>query len=239
MKVLIIPIFALLTTAMLLYYRRSIKLLVYRLFYGEYHINYLELFYNEDNYESNYYPSKSSLFNQIAEMNLAIEFQHKASTKLPLYFQNLEYGISSKKLVSLIGRPMAYDVNSLGKEKIVSLVYNLEPNNVVDKYVYHFRDDKYYLGEFHFNKIQDKVQHDIIDSINLKYRTKYSGKEDFVIKNSNGNVLHYSDKGFKIIISYFNTNMSDVQQLIAYLEEYRNKKRAEYTYAPNLSQVSF
>lgn len=239
MKALIIPISMLLLFAVAIYKRRTIKALIFKIIYGDYHINYLGLFYEEDNYYSNYYPSKSSLFQLITKMNSAIGLNERTKSYLPLHFQNIEYGISSNKLVHLIGKPITYDVISLEDEKLVSLVYNLGPNNVVDKYIYHFKNDRYLMGEFHFNKVESELQNNIIDNINSKYKTKYSGKDDFVIESQNGNIMYYTDKGFKIIVSYFNPNCEEVQYLINYLDAFKKKKRSEYVYSPNVGQLSF
>lgn len=222
-----------------LYFRKSIKANLFRIFYGDYHINYLSLFYEEDSYYNSYYPSKSNLYNQISSIRQAIIKKDKTATELPLFFQNIEYGISSKKMISLLGKPVSHDVISLGKEKIVSLEYNLDQYNVIDKYVYYFRNDSYYLGEFHFNKVKEETTNEILQSINAKYYTKFDGKEMFVLRNKNGNLLQYKDLGFRIAISYFNSECENINYLLNYQEEYRRQKKAEYGYNPNIQQLSF
>lgn len=223
----------------LFYFRRGIKTIIFRFRYGEYHIKYLNLFYTEDSYYNSYYPSKSTLYNQITIIRAAIIKQEKTKTDLPLFFQNIEYGISSKKLISLIGKPVSYDVISLGPEKVVCLEYNLDNQNIVDKYVYYFRGDRYYFGEFHFNKISQETTHEILNSINLKYHTYFKNEDDFIIRNSKGNLLLYNDLGYRISISYFNENCEEINYLLNYQEEYQRKRIAEYRYQLNVKQLSF
>lgn len=239
MKELVITMCFITILGILLYYRKNLKAILFRIIYGDYHINYLSLFYDEDSYYNSNYPSKSNLYNQISNIRQAIAKKHKASTELPLFFQNIEYGISSKKMISLIGKPVSYDVISLGQEKVVSLEYNLDQQNVIDKYVYYFRNDKYYMGEFHFNKVKEETTNEILQSINTKYQTNFDGLDMFILRNRNGNLLQYKDLGFRIAISYFNEDCEDINYLLNYQEQYKRQKKAEYGYNPNIQQLSF
>jgi len=239
MKELVIIVSGITILGVLIYFRKSLKAILFRFIYGDYHINYLSLFYDEDSYYNSYYPSKSNLYNQISSIREAILKRQKTSTELPLYFQNIEYGISSKKMISLIGKPVSHDVISLGQEKVVSLEYNLDQHNVIDKYVYYFRNDKYYMGEFHFNKVKEETTNEILHSINAKYHTKFDGHEMFILRNKNGNLLQYKDLGFRIAISYFNEDCEAINYLLNYQEEYKRQKKAEYGYNPNIQQLSF
>jgi len=239
LKELIFIISGIALFVLLLYFRVSLKAIIFRIIYGDYHIKYLSMFYKEDSYYNSYYPSKSSLYNQISNIKNAILRKNKTHTELPLYFQNIEYGISSKKLISLIGKPVSHDVISLGSEKIVSLEYNLDQYNIIDKYVYYFRNDKYYLGEFHFNKVKEETTNEILKSINTKYKTHFDGHEAFVIRNKNGNLLQYQDLGFRIAISYFNENCENINYLLNFKEQYKLQRKNEYEYHPNIQQITF
>jgi hypothetical protein len=179
------------------------------------------------------------LYNQISNIRIALKKSEKNKSELPIYFQNIEYGISSKKLISLIGNPVSYDVISLGSEKVVSLEYNIDPMNVVDKYIYYFRNDQYFMGEFHFNKVKEDVTNEILASINARYDTGFSKIQEFVIHNTNGNHLSYNDMGFKTVVSYFNENNININDLLSFQEEYIRMKKAEYTYQLNIQQLSF
>lgn len=239
MKELILIVSIILFSVVLLYFRRKLKAFLFRLIYGDYHINYLRLFYDGDSYYNSFYPSKSTLYNQISNIRSAINSKSASNTQLPLFFQNIEYGISSRKLISLIGKPFSHDVISLGSEKVVSLEYNFDQYNVVDKYVYYFKNDKYYMGEFHFNKVKEDTSNEILNSVNAKYNTNYSGNEDFVIRNINGNFLNYKDLGYRISVSYFCENSEEINFLLNYQEEFRRQKKAEYDYQLNIQHLTF
>jgi len=230
---------AIFISILLILFRKNIKAAAYRWMYGIYHINYLRLFYDEEAYFNKYFQSKSTLHNQISNFKKAIKFEYKTNSEQPVFFQNIEFGINSNKLISILGKPAAFDVLSLDHEKIVSLEYNIQDNNVVDKYVFYFKNDHYYLGEFNFNKVENSTSNEILNSINEKYKSEYTTEEEFVICNNNGNHLHYKDHGYRISISYFDKNCKEVNDLISFLSMFNQKKKAELGYQLDVQQLSF
>lgn len=239
MKELLLIATGVLILVSIFYFRHGLKAIFYRLIYGDYHINYLKLLYDEDSYYNSYYPSKSTLYNQISNIRSAFSEIQSSKTQLPLYFQNIEYGVTSRKLISLVGKPASHDVISLGPEKVVCLEYDLDQHNVVDKFVYYLKNDRYYLGEFHFNKVKEETTNEILNSINIKYNTNFDGKDDFVIRNSNGNYLHYKDLGYRIALSYFSEDCEEINYLLNFQEEYKRNKKAEYGYQLNIQHLTF
>lgn len=188
-------------------------------------MNYLCLLFDGNSGYTNQYSPHSNLFSQIEKTKVAISLANRSDTDFQLHFQDIEYGISSSKLVSLIGKPKTYDLISLGEEKVVRLDFNIASKSVVNKHVYYFRNDKYFMGKFQFNKIEEGLQNEIVDSINTKYKTSYLGNESFGISNVSGDYLNYVDIGFKIEVSYFNRDSEDINCLLNYLDEYKSKIR--------------
>ena len=117
--------------------------------------------------------------------------------------------------------------------------YNLNLNNVIDKYVYYFYNDKYYLGEFIFNKVGSETSAQIVDNINLKYNTNFCGSNDFVLTNNSHNYLKYNNQRFYISVSYFNTKSTEVIQLIEYLNIKTARSRSIFDYELNVKELSF
>lgn len=220
-------------------FRNNFKVFTYRIIYGDYHINYLKLFEKGNSFlDSNYY-SKSDLYNQVSLIRSTLNKQEKQLTKEPLFFQNIEFGIGTKKLISILGKPISCDVLVINTQKVVSLEYYIQPNNVVDKYVFFFLEDSYYLGEFIFNKINESFSNQLLDRIIVKYGCKIAEDNELLIQNSNGNNLLYKDFGFRISVSYFNKDHHCIRELLEEQMSFRTKMKSSYAYQLDIQQLSF
>ena len=220
-------------------FRNNLKVLIYRIIYGDYHINYLNLFYRKDGYSDANYYAKSDLYNQVSLIRSALNKQEKESTKEPLFFQNIEFGIGTKKLTYILGKPISCDVLDINSRKVVSLEYYIQAHNVVDKYVFYFLDDAYYFGEFIFNKVNESISNQVLDRIVAKYDCKTAENSELLIHNSNGNNLLYKDFGFRISVSYFNKNHHCILELLKEQEDFRVKMKSSYAYELDVQQLSF
>lgn len=221
-----------------IFFRRPIYILSIKIMYGEYHIRYMDLMNTNTYFQSAYYV-KGELSNQVSNMKSALNIPNKARTNQPLYFQNIKYGISAKELVSLLGKPESSDLIDMGDIKVVSMEYNIQPNNVIDKYIYYFYNDKYYLGEFIFNKVENETSKEILTNINTKFRTNFIDKDQFVIRDKDNNYLNYKDLGYRISVSYFNSENDDVMHLVEYQKEQRAISKSYYDYQLNVRELSF
>jgi len=219
-------------------FRRPLYILLIRQFFGEYHVRYLDLLSTNTYFQSAYYV-KGELSNQISGIKSAISLSDKQNTKQSLYFQNIKYGISSKELISILGKPVACDLIDMGSVKVVSLEYNLQANNVIDKYIYYFHQDSYYLGEFIFNKVAQETSGQILKSINIKYNTSFHHTDQFAINNTKGDYLNYRDLGYRISVSYFNEYNIHIKQLIDLQQKQRIASKSYYDYQINIQELSF
>ncbi len=231
--------FILISCILVFLFRNNLKQYVYRLIYGDYHINYLNLLFRKNGYlDANYY-SKSDLYNQVSLIKKTLNNDFKKKTDEPLFFQNIEFGIGSRKLISLLGKPVSCDILDLNNRKVVSLEYYIQPNNVVDKYVFYFLDDVYYFGEFIFNKVTENVSNQVLDSIMTKYKCTTAENNELILQNSNGNNLIYKDLGFRVSVSYFNQNHNSVLELLAEQHVFKTKVKSSYAYQLDVQQLSF
>jgi hypothetical protein len=118
--------------------------------------------------------------------------------------------------------------------------YNIQPNNVIDKNIYYFYNDKYYLGEFIFNKIRaDETPKEILHNINNKFGANFNDKDQYVITDKSKNYLNYKNYGFRISVSYFNAAGQEVAQLINHQEIQRTSSKSYYDYQLQVHELSF
>lgn len=221
-----------------IFFRRTIYILTIKLMYGEYHIRYMDLINSNTYFQSAYYV-KGELSNQVSNIKSALKTPNKKETDQPLYFQNIKYGINAKELVSLLGKPESSDLIDMGDIKVVSMEYNIQPNNVIDKYIYYFYNDEYYLGEFIFNKVANETSKEILSNINTKFRTQFIDKDQFVITDKNNNYLNYKDFGYRISVSYFNANNRGVIHLMNHQKKQRASSKSYYDYQLNIQELCF
>ena len=93
-------------TALILgiFLRRFIYIMWIRFVHGVYDVRYMVFTDHTEYYESPYYV-KGELSDQINSIKSAIKSTEKRKTDKPLFFQNIKYGISTKELVALLGKP--------------------------------------------------------------------------------------------------------------------------------------
>lgn len=231
--------FILVSCILVFLFRNHLKVFIYRIIYGDYHINYLNLIYSETGYlDSNYY-IKSDLYNQISLIRSTLNRKDRELTNQPLFFQNIEFGIGSRKLISILGKPISCDVLDIDSRKVVSLEYYIQPNNVVDKYVFYFLEDSYYFGEFIFNKVSESMSNQVLDRIIAQYGCKTAEDSELLIQNSNGNNLIYKDFGFRISVSYFNQDHHCIRELLEEQQIFRTKMKSSYAYQLDVQQLNF
>jgi len=238
MTFIYLTIASLLVFIALVSFRHYIYLIWIRLLYGIYDTRYMVLINEKAYCESPYYV-KGELSDQINKIKLAIRSTEKNKTDKPLFFQNIQYGISTQDLVALIGRPASSGLVDMNDLKVVSMEYNLNPNNVVDKYIYYFYNDKYYLGEFIFNKIGTETSDKILNNINLKYNTDFGDSDEFLLINKSHNCLKYNNLGFSISVTYFNRRNNEVLQLLDNFNIKMENNRSVFDYQLNVKELSF
>lgn len=231
--------FVILSCILIFFFRKSFKSLIYKFFYGDYHIKYLSLLFSDNSYLDGNYYSKSDLYNQVSLIKNALNKQEKEFTEKPIFFQNIEFGIGTNKLISLLGKPISYEVLDINNRKVVSLEYYIQPNNVMDRYVFYFMDDSYYFGEFIFNKVTESISNQVLDKIKVMYDCGNVLENEMLIHNSKGNNLLYKDFGYRITVSYFNQDHYCIRELLQVQQEFRTKMKSSYVYQLDVQQLSF
>ncbi|NOR87124.1 MAG: hypothetical protein GQ527_05895 [Bacteroidales bacterium] len=237
MITIVLSVFAVLIMLSTFYFRRPIYALSLKLIFGEFHEKYMSLFFHGANYESNYL--KEELSSQIVNMKNALNSRKKIKAQKPIYFQDIEYGISTRKLISRLGKPYSSDLLDLGDIKVVVLEYHIKPNNVIDKYNYYFYKDRYYSGEFLFNKVGTDTSEQIIDSIQSKYGVKNTNNDYFVLNDKKRNLLAFNDHGYSVSVSYFNGENPDIVDLIACQNRREKETKSLYDVNINIQELSF
>lgn len=235
----LISTFVVFSCVLVFLFRNYLKVLIFRIIYGHYHIYYLSLFDKDNNnYEGNYY-SKSDLYNQVSLIRNSLNKREKELTDKPLFFQNIEFGIGTKKLISILGKPVSHEVLDINNKKVVSLEFYIQPNNVVDRYVFYFMNDSYYFGEFIFNKVTESFSNQVLDKIKALYECGTLIDSEMMIYNSKGNNLLYKDFGFRITVSYFNQDHLAIRELLEAQQDFRTKMKSSYVYNLDIQQLSF
>lgn len=224
--------------AIIFFFRKIIYSVSLKCIFGPYHEKYVFLSKHDIAYQSAYY-IKGEISNQIQQIKRVSLINKKSTTNKQLLFQNMEYGINSKKLASLLGKPDDTDILFMGNTCLVTMEYNIQPNNIIDKYIFYFYKDKYYYGEFIFNKIKEQTSNQILENINTKYTTSYDQTDELLIEDQNENILFYKDYGFRISVSYFNRNNPEINKLISLQQTQIKDAKTQYEYHLNIQELSF
>lgn len=219
-------------------FRQSLFGIYLRIYYGSYHQKYLNYFDKDSYFQAAYY-SKGELSNQISNMKNVIRENDHFHVDQNVQFQGVNFGISTNDLVALKGKPVSSDILKIGDISVISLEYNIQDNNVIDKNIFYFYNDEYYFGEYIFNKIEGETHTIISDTINKKYGSHFCDEDQFVISNAQKNTLLYLDYGFRISVGYFNENSKQVHQLIQHQKYTRKKNKDIYVYEVNIQEIRF
>lgn len=176
-----------------------------KLFKGQYSIEYVSLFKNND-LRSPFLPciKDEFIFHILMFLKRDIKVK-KYTTTENIQFGNTSFSLNYTDIFKTKGVPMCFNALKINDYVIKIIGYQDTVQDSKIKLVYYFVNDIFILGEYSFsdNSLSESVN---ISKILIDKYISESTKDidEFYIEDSNKNCIYFKDNGFERSVKYFN-----------------------------------
>ena len=199
----------------ILSYRLLLKLWVYKVYYGKFSYEYIDVFTKHRN--KNPYREVNTFEIDPFINSLTNSSKKEIKTDNDIVFQGLELGQSYPGFCKQKGEPDYFTIQKFKDEKICIWGYGNKMYNYYTTVLFCFINKIFVMGQYNFKKESQNV--DFID-LSKKLVNKYFNDEEKIcqnqkeikIKDAKGSKVHLFDDGFSIRASYLNPDIPIVKE---------------------------
>jgi len=197
-------IIILLVLVILLGFRKSLTLLIFKLIYGEYSKNYVLKFKRFTRKKPHPYCFKDDFYYHILSIPKAVNCEVQYQSNKVFDFDHLDFSNDFKKNLNENGKP---DCFTISEEKGVDLSvigYKSRMFHSNEKTLLYHCKDQYFMGEYVFSSLADETSDMIINLLQKQFNAEIQHAKNFAVSDAKGNYLYFTDTGFYLSLKFFN-----------------------------------
>jgi hypothetical protein len=197
-----------------------------RLFYGEYSYKYISLYKNYTKKSPHVYCFKDEIIFHIIPF-ISNENIKTLNTQKDIHFGDTKFFSNYSQIIKTKGTPFCFNTFMLNSTEVKVAGYKISMFGTEIKALYFFHDKIFFMGEYIIKKEDKNIDvAKFSKTLIKKYcEADFVIDENFVIENSNGNIIHFSDDGFFVSIKYFSNQNKNISKNISdYFGDFQSVK---------------
>lgn len=193
--------------------RKHLGLLLIRMVYGKYSIEFLSLF-------KRFFKRSPFQYCFRDEFVSHVLFVLDMKNEIPVYktfstvnFEDQPFFTPYKDFLKQRGEPYCFNAFSFDNPHFIIKVVGYQEKISGQKGIasYYFIDDLFFMGEYIFKQNSDKIKKIFLEPF---IDVKKVSEDNFYIENTHDRVIHYQDTGFSIDIKYLSREDKQILDLL-------------------------